>query len=145
MAASPYQRKRYLVDSGYQLRFVTRLFLAVFAVAVASALLASGLVWRHLYLQNPEANAPLLVSSLVAIAVTLLIELLLAIPILFILGVRQTHRVVGSFTRLRQTLQAIGSGEFSRRVELRQGDALEDVARSINKMAAKLQERFSRG
>jgi methyl-accepting chemotaxis protein len=144
MAPPPYQRKRYLVDRGYQLRFVTRLFLAVFAVALASALLASGLVWRHLYLQNPEANAPLLVASLVAIAVTLLIELLLAIPILFILGVRQTHRVVGSFTRLRQALQAIGSGEFSRRVELRQGDTLEDVARSINKMAAKLQERFSK-
>jgi len=42
MSADPrYVRKQYLVDRGYQLRFVTRIFMVVMAVAVTSALIAS--------------------------------------------------------------------------------------------------------
>ena len=45
-AEQPYKRKQYLVDRGYQLRFVTRLFMVVLAVAAVSSIIATGLLWK---------------------------------------------------------------------------------------------------
>ena len=136
----PYRRKQYLVDRGYQLRFVTRIFLVVFTVAVTSSLIATTLLWTNMYRPELDTQTPL-IGSLIAVATTLLIELLLAIPIVYIFGVRQSHRVVGPIQRIKRTLEAIGAGDFSKRITLRQGDALEDLAKSINQMAANLQQR----
>ena len=141
MAAEPsYKRTQYLVDRGYQLRFVTRLFMVVLAVAVVSSLISSALVWNNMYAPEQESQA-LLVVALVAIASTLLVELLLAIPLVFILGIRQSHRIVGPMTRITRTLEAIGRGDFSQRITLRHGDVLEDLTKSINRMAETLQQR----
>ena len=141
MVAQPtYKRTQYLVDRAYQLRFVTRLFMVVLAVAVASSLIASTLLWRQLH--QPElGSTAALVTGLVAVAATLLVELLLAIPLIFILGIRQSHRVVGPMKRIQKTLEAIGRGDYSQRITLRQGDVLQDLAASINRMAEALQQR----
>ena len=136
----PYQRKQVLVDRRYQLRFVTRVFLSVLGIAVASCLVTSAIVWRVLYLPNKAATA-VAVISLAVISAVLLIELLLAIPLIFILGIRQTHRLVGPMGRITQALDAIGRGDFSQRIVLRQGDALEDLAGAVNRMAEQLQQR----
>jgi len=136
-----YARKQYLIDRGYQLRFVTRIFAVVTVVAVASACLATILIWRHMHGPGSEPSLPLIIG-LVAISTTLLVELLLAIPLIFILGIRQSHRIVGPMERIKKVLEAIGQGDFSQRVVLRQGDALQDVARLINKMTENLEQRF---
>ena len=134
-----YKRTQYLVDRPYQLRFVTRLFMVVLAIAVASSLIASTLLWRQLY--RPELGSnDLLITGLVAVAVTLLVELLLAIPLIFMLGIRQSHRIVGPMKRITLALEAIGRGDFSQRITLRQGDALEELAEAINKMAEALRQ-----
>ena len=139
----PYKRKQYLVDRAYQIRFVTRIFTVVLAVGVISSLLSTSLLWMNMY--RPElGSTTLLVGCLVAVAVTLLIELLIAIPIVFFLGIQQSHRIVGPMNRIKQTLEAIGKGDFSRRITLRKGDALEDLAKSINQMAESLQQRVPR-
>ena len=140
----PYKRTQYLVDRAYQLRFVTRLFMIVLAVAVASSLIASTLLWQQLYQPELGSNATL-VTGLIAVSATLLVELLLAIPLIFILGIRQSHRIVGPMKRLKAALEAIGRGDFSQRITLRQGDVLEDLAEAINKMAESLQQRQKRG
>lgn len=139
----PYKRKQYLVDRGYQLRFVTRVFMVVLTVAVVSSLISTALLWTNMYRPDLESQTPL-IASLIAVATTLLIELLLAIPVVFFLGIRQSHRIVGPMNRLKRTLEAIGTGDFSQRITLRQGDALEDLAKSINQMAEGLGQRFPR-
>lgn len=138
----PYTRKRYLVDRGYQLRFVTPLFMVLLAFAAASSVISSALLWKHV--SSPEQSHASLILGLVALTTTLLIELLVAIPLVFVLGIRQSHRIVGPMNRIKQSLQAIGRGEFSQRITLRHGDALEDLAKSINQMAANLEQRFPR-
>ena len=135
-----YKRTQYLVDRAYQLRFVTRLFMVVLAVAVTSSLIASFLLWRQLY-QPEMGSTSALVTGLVAVAATLLVELLLAIPLVFLLGIRQSHRVVGPMKRIQKALEAIGRGDFSQRITLRQGDVLWDLAEAINTMAAELEKR----
>ncbi len=138
---APYKRKQYLVDRKYQLRFVTRVFMVVLIVAVASSLVSTGLLWTNLYRPSLDSQAPL-IAALMAITITLLVELLLAIPIVFLLGVQQSHRIVGPINRIKRLLEAIGAGDFSKQITLRQGDALEDLAKSINQMAASLQQRY---
>jgi methyl-accepting chemotaxis protein len=137
----PYPRKQYLVDRGYQLRFTTRVFGIVLAVGSASAVLATLLVWNSTRLpgQAPELT---LIVALVSVSTTLLIQLLISIPLVFFLGIRQTHRLVGPMARIKKALEAIGSGDFSPRLTLRQGDALEDLAKTINRMAEQLGQRF---
>ena len=137
------KRKQYLVDRNYQLWFVTRLFTAVLGIAAVTALIASSMLWKTMYLPE-ESTHITLIACLITMAVTLLFELMLAIPIIFYVGIRQSHRVVGPMNRLKQILAAIGNGDFSQRITLRQGDALEDLAKSINQMAASLQQRFPR-
>ncbi len=139
---SRYHRKQYLVDRAYQLSFVTKTFMMVFTVAVLSSLLAISLLWTNMYRPDLEMQSNL-IAAFIAVATTLLIELLVAIPIVYILGVRQSHRIVGPMNRLKQMLVAIGAGDYSQRITLRQGDALEDLAKAINQMAEQLGQRSS--
>lgn len=144
MPETKYVRKQYLVDRGYQLRFVTRIFAAVLAVAVVSSLVATGLLWGTMYQPDENGMQVHLTVALIAIAVTLLIELLLSIPIVFYLGIRQSHRIVGPMNRIKKILENYSNGDFSQRVVLREGDALEDLAKALNAMADRLQQRSSR-
>ena len=104
---------------------------------------ASSLLWKMMYLPE-EGSHVMLIACLISIAVTLLFELLLAIPIIFYVGIRQSHRIVGPMNRLKRMLEAIGQGDFSQRITLRKGDALEDLAAAINRMAQSLQQRSPR-
>ena len=140
-AFKSYKRTQYLVDSGFQLRFVTRLFMAVLGVASVAALISSVLLWNNLSVSGQWPNT-LLTTSLIAVSTTLLIELLLAIPIIFFLGIRQSHRIIGPMARLKRMLEALGQGDFSQRIVLREGDVLEDFSKSLNQMAESLQQRF---
>ncbi len=140
---APYKRTQYLVDRDYQMRFVTRLFMGVLVIVTLSALLASSVLWKTMYVSE-EGSHVTLIACLITIVLTLLFELLLAIPIVFYVGIRQSHRVVGPMTRLKQTLEAIGQGDFSQRIAVRKGDALGDLASVINQMAESLEQRFPR-
>ena len=117
--------------------------MVIFAVAILSSLLSSLLLWLNTDHMDSESSTHF-ITSLATVAITLLIELLLAIPIVLYVGIRQSHRIVGPMNRLKHTLEAIGKGEFSQRITLRQGDVLEDLAKSINRMAESLQQRFPR-
>jgi len=144
MSEQKFVRKQYLVDRGYQLRFVTRIFAAVLAVAVISSLIATGLLWGTMYQPVETGMQVHLTVALIAIAVTLLIELLLSIPIVFFLGIRQSHRIVGPMNRIKKILESYSNGDFSQRIVLREGDALEDLAKALNAMADRLQQRPNR-
>ena len=142
MSGQNFKRRQYLVDRTYQLRFVTRLFLMLLSVAALTSLASSGLLWRNMY--SPDSNPALLTSALIAISLTILIELLIAVPIVIFFGIRYTHRVVGPMKRIKQTLETIGNGDFSQRIILREGDVLQELATAINTMAERLQQRSPR-
>ena len=136
-------RRQYLVDRRYQLRFVTRLFLSVLVVAVTAAFVSSALVWKHLS-QTDQGASLWATVCLVSISATLLVELLIAIPLIFMLGIQQSHRIVGPMNRIKRGLEALGRGEFSHRIILRRGDALEELVGWINAMAEALEKRQQR-
>lgn len=139
----PYRRRRFLVARTYQARFITRLALMIFAIAGASSLIAMAILWNSM--DHPEsAGHTYVAAAFVGIGLTLLIELLISLPIAYQLGLRQSHRVVGPIARMLKAVEVIGSGDFSQRLVLRPGDALEDLAKAINRMAENLQKRSSK-
>ncbi len=135
-----YPRKQFLVDREYQFRFVRSVLVWVFAIAVFGAVIAIGLLWRQMYRPELETQS-YFVAAFIGVSITLLVELLIAIPIVSFLGIRSSHRVVGPVVRIKKMLEAIGSGDFSQRITLRKGDALENLAEAINKMAERLRSR----
>ncbi|MBI3311974.1 MAG: HAMP domain-containing protein [Candidatus Omnitrophica bacterium] len=137
-----FRRRRYLVNRPYQLQFVSRV-LFVTTVALASSLVALAFLWKILYRPGLERQA-YLIAACIGVAVTLLIQLLISIPIIYYLGVRQSHQVIGPLQRIAQALEAIGAGDFSQRLDLRPGDALKDLAKAINRMAESLHKRSSK-
>lgn len=143
MPPRPWYRREYLVDRRYQLRFVTRLFLVVLVVAVTAAFVSSALVWKHLS-QTDQGASLWATVCLVSISATLLVELLIAIPLIFLLGIRQSHRIVGPMKRIRKGLEALGRGEYGHRVTLRKGDALEELAEWINQASEALEKRHKK-
>jgi len=142
MTAELHHRRQYLVDRSYQLRFVTRLLVTVFIIAISSSFIAMAILWQNMY--RPELDQQTyIVSAFIGVATFLLIELLISIPLVYYLGIRQSHRVVGPLKRITRALEALGSGDFSQRLTLRQGDVLENLAKSINRMAENLQKRYA--
>ena len=140
MAAPSHPRRMYLVDRQYQMRFITRLAMMIFAVAGLSSLIAMAVLWHAM--EQPELSGYTYVAAaFVGIGLTLLIELLIALPLAYYLGLRQSHKVVGPIGRIIRMLDAIGSGDFSQRITLRPGDVLIDLAKAINRMAENLQKR----
>ena len=138
----PYRRRWLpLVDMSYQLRFVTRMLMIICGVALISSIVATGILWKNMYRPELEQQSHI-VSALIGVSVILLIELLISIPIVYFLGIRQSHQIVGPLKRISRTLEAVGSGDFSQRLILRQGDVLEDLAKAINQMSENLQKRY---
>ena len=134
-------RRQYLVDKAYQYRFVGQMFAGVMAVAMAGSLLSSTLLLTNL----DATEAPTSIAiSLIAVAVTLLFQVVVGGAMIYYVGIRQSHRIVGPMIRVKRALEAIGAGDFSQRIVLRKGDALPDLADAINKMAESLQQRFPR-
>jgi nitrate/nitrite-specific signal transduction histidine kinase len=115
--------------------------LIIFAATIATAFIAVLILWN---LRPNLEGQPGLLASLIGVAMALIVELAICIPMVYSLGIRQSHRVVGPLRRIMRTLEAIGSGDFSKRLGLRPGDVLEDLARAINRMAENLQKRHSK-
>ncbi len=140
---STYQRKRLLVDPSYQLAFFMKLLGIIVAVGAISAFLAMAIAYRNL--SRPElAEQPLLNGALIGIILALFINLIIAIPIAYYLGLRQSHRVIGPLGRIVRALEGIGRGEATNGFTLRKGDILKALETAINQMSRDLAHRFQR-
>jgi methyl-accepting chemotaxis protein len=143
MPTSPHQRRQYLVDRTYQLRVARQLLTVLFLIVVGSSLVTSVLMGMSLNQPELGSNAPLIAAA-IAVFVMLSIQVLVGSAIVWVVSIRQSHRVVGPMARIKRTLEAIGNGDFSQRLTLRKGDVLQDLAEDINQMAQRLEQRFPR-
>jgi len=85
-----------------------------------------------------EAFAPLY-ASLERLVLILLGALALAV----LAGLLLARRMVGPIQALRSGAAAIGSGQFSQRINIKTGDELEALANQFNDMGARLQESYA--
>jgi methyl-accepting chemotaxis protein len=62
----------------------------------------------------------------------------------WMMGLYFSNSIVGPIPRLRRTLEAMGQGDFSQRVKVRPGDAMEFLAEDLNQLAVKLDGKYGR-
>ncbi|HEX9779741.1 MAG TPA: HAMP domain-containing protein [bacterium] len=141
MSGKPaFKRTQYLVDRAYQLKVVWRMSVLAIMLMLGTLLASSVLLWLNLY--DPRLGDQRdLVTGLLAVSIALAVQLVIVLPIIYHVGIRHTHRVVGPIRRITQTLEAIGNGDYSQRIILRKGDVLIDLAEAINQMAEQLERR----
>jgi len=138
----PYRRRQKLVNPDYQYRYMRRLFVITAAAVIGAAATAYGILWILLF-RSPVVSQDEVIVAMVAIGLTMLVELAIAAPLIVTLGLFQSHKVAGPLVRIKRALQDIADGDLSTRITLRKYDELHDLADAINQMVEQLQRRAS--
>lgn len=141
---APFRRRHYFVKKDYQARFILRFCL----IALAGALASTGLLlifsqgtltssFQHSRLLVQTTSFAIMPAVIYTNAITLALILLATIVVVLFLS----HKIAGPMFRFEKELQAIGQGDLSRRVRLREKDQFTDMAESLNGMTAGLGQR----
>jgi methyl-accepting chemotaxis protein len=135
--ARRYRRRRYLVDTRFQLRYVAAAFVAVLIIAVLieAALVYSGLV------SPTEGEYSLLLSlQWSGVGFLLMVAVVLGATCF---NIRTTHRVAGPMYRFKESARTVANGDLTHLVKIRRTDDLQDYAELFNGMTAALRERLA--
>lgn len=124
-------------------RFVSRITLIVIVSAVVGALVVAYFLERDLSKGYTEAifsllEAASLLTSTVIYSVVL--QILIAIPILVLAVILYTHKVVGPMHRFSVIFREVASGGLGNISRIRQNDHLRSTVESINDMKTDLLE-----
>lgn len=129
------RRRRYFIDTRFQLKFIGLILLVVFGVAIFSSLTIYYYTWMLLgeKLANvyPQGR---LVGILRTANVILLVRIVLLSPLVVVLAIFLSHRIAGPIYRIKKTLEEVAAGNYRARLRLRKTDELQDVAEAVNKV-----------
>ncbi len=142
-----YKRRKYIVDSGFQWKFV----FCFVAIALIGNLLAT-VVFNYTAIQRLEAlrwSVMFRAQSTGEILSNLfmcvnLFNLLFVSVLLVITGVWMLNKMNGPIYGISKVLAQIREGNFSASIFLRKKDEFRDVADELNNMIDQTKQRFSR-
>jgi methyl-accepting chemotaxis protein len=141
-----YRRRRYIVSSGFQWRFVLGFVAVVLAGSGLATVLFNILAQRRLEELRWSAFVPVQSTGEVLkplfVYVNLFSVMFVAV-LLVITGALMLRKVNGPIYRITKDLKMIGEGNFSSVITLRQQDEFRDVAEALNEMLDRLRESFS--
>lgn len=149
-AAAPggrYPRSRYWIVPSIQGRFIGWLVAvsAIVATTVSLALLI--LVWmplsHRLTLSNPSIQPDELTGSMVwSVLLTTAILIVFFGLVALAAGLLVSHKVAGPIYRIGKVAGQVGEGQMSKRIELRRGDYIRELADKLNVMLDQVENRF---
>ena len=135
-------RRKLILDQGKQFRIMSGLatlpLLTLLGATVAVALLGSRVL-------NEARSTDAEITSLFPLFLALILLILSAGCMVALQAMRYSHRIAGPSFRLLQSLERIKRGNLEFRVELRDGDELQDLAEGINELIDWLEEHPPRG
>ena len=134
------RRVQFLSEQDGQLHFpyLRWILTVVLAIAGLLSLVGSILIWKGAVILESPGNFIIIVT----VAAVLFFELALAIPLGLYIGYRMNSSVFGPYNRMKSAIKAIGEGDFSQRVTVRESDVLTGMAAAISEMAEELERRF---
>lgn len=129
---SPYRRRHFFIDKHLQTKYM---LLTIVLLLVYSAIFV--IIIFTPYILPIQLNVPLEEKAEAARALLVLHKsvwpaLLVVIPVLGVVSIFITHRLVGPVYRLRKALREITAGNLDTRVTLRKGDDLQELADDVN-------------
>lgn len=134
----PYKRRNFFIDKQFQTKYalLTVLLLLVYTLIFVTLIFIPFILPIHF-------NVPL--EERVEAARVLLIlhkrvwpPLLAVIPLLGIMSIFITHKIVGPVYRLKKAIQDLTEGNLGVRVTLRRGDDLHELADHVNDLSEEL-------
>lgn len=120
------RRRHYWIDPAFQGRYLLRILMLELLVAAVTALISFGVAF---VLISPGFSAGSGWGSIFAVFVLMI---LIVGGLLAWLGVRISHRLCGPVYRMSADLRALREGHAEKRIHLRDGDELQELAREIN-------------
>ena len=139
------ERKRFFIDRKFQVEAVLSVlfvFVAVFIISgyihytMALKLQDNALYMNTLQQAAGFAAGPHMITSLLA-------GLLISLVFTALLALYYSHRVAGPMHHLKQHLQNMIDGDFSRDLSFRKSDEFRSVATLVNRLQSRLKNEFS--
>jgi len=138
------RRKRYIVESNFQKRFISRFVLIVSGLILLSVALVLGVFYfkyqyhgadlRNLIIMvTPDGTTD--VSSLFQIVLTpILIAGLVFLVIIIPYSLFYSHKIAGPIYRFRKAIDFLINGKMDFMINLRKKDEFEDIANKMNEL-----------
>jgi methyl-accepting chemotaxis protein len=148
---NPNRRHQFLIDKGFQNRFIIQLTLLI----VGSIVVAFGAVWAYTHLfdvkklsfpvaetvQAAQQNlpSPLFLDILWLPTLVILLLVIVCIPIV---GLFYSHRIAGPMFNLKRMLARVENGNLEQAMHIRTNDEFHDVENAFNQMLKGLNRRI---
>jgi methyl-accepting chemotaxis protein len=137
-----YQRKRIVVHPRLQFKFAGFVMFLTFGTAfITSAIVfftTFSILGERLASVYPQGR---LIEVFRQVYILFGITLLAAAPVIVIVSLKFSHRIVGPLPKIYRILKGVGKGNFDQKLVLREKDQLSDLADVINQMIADLRSR----
>ena len=132
----------YLIAKDIQLRMVITNFLYLCLISLVLILTILSPYFYDIF-KNDELWVQYLSAKMF---IVLLDRLTIALPLIFIFSfihfIILTHRFCGPMINIKNTIEEIAKGNFTRKVHLRKNDFLKEEAKTVNHMIDQLSGRF---
>ena len=131
--SAEYRRKQYFVAKKFQLKYVGMILALVFLTAI----MCSYLIYYTMMVTMGDKLANVypqgrLMSIVNMVNIRILISMLLAAPLITVLGIYASHKIAGPIDRIERFLGSMAGGDFSQTLALRKNDELIYLVSGIN-------------
>lgn len=134
----------FFIKPGFQSRLTAIMILLVIIVANLVGALLYFFAYEKLTLFFTENKLPVDVSTLTKLLLPgVLLSELISIFAIGILCIKITHTIAGPVYRMERVAKAIGEGDLTNFIKLRQKDELKDLADSMNDMTMGLRNKIT--
>ena len=135
--AKGYKRRNFYIDKDFQSKFITKFCLIVCAGSLVTI--------AFLYYLARVSTTVSIINSRVAVTTTsdfilpLLIQTVVVVTIFvsvatILVTLFVSHHIAGPLYRFKQTFKDLADGIFTKKISLREGDQLKEMAEEINHM-----------
>jgi len=124
-------RKKFMVERGFQIRFMAVIIISMVLIALVTGLSIYTAVMQTLV--NQFHGESLAVIKY-AITSKIFVRSLLLIFAIAIISVFISHRIAGPIYKFQRILEALASGEKVQEIKLRKRDEFYELARAINNL-----------
>ncbi|MCK4401405.1 methyl-accepting chemotaxis protein [bacterium] len=138
-------RWNYLVDKKFQMKYVMVTLVFMFLIGAMCGYVTYHTLWTQLgeklALVYPQAR---LVSILNVVKIKLAIQLILLVPVVILVSVFLSHRVVGPISKIKKHMKKLIEKDFSNGLYLRKTDEFRDLAELINKSTDSIKQSLAK-
>lgn len=136
---SKHRRRTYLIKTGLQLRYMGIIISTMLLVAFGVGWVIYHTSWGMIA-NTPDLTLDKLSDIFDVVNQSLTHWIVVFIFAIAILSIFVSHKIAGPVYRLEETTRIIASGDLTYRINLRQGDELQDLQEAFNTMSNSLRE-----